>query len=163
MSKLNKVHKTGITRFLWLRRILVDAKRFWLMRVFGMDIHKTVEMSLSAHFDTTFPKGVHVGAWSYVAFDVRMLTHDRTRGLYLDTYIGENCFIGGRSLILPGVRIGNNCVIGAGSVITRDVPDNCIAAGNPARVIREGIDVGQYGKFASADAMEHKLVEEAGI
>ncbi len=50
--------------------------------------------------------------------------------------IGDNVWIGGSSTVLPGVTIGNNVVIGAGSVVTKDVPDNVIAAGNPCRVIR---------------------------
>ena len=49
--------------------------------------------------------------------------------------IGDNCFIGLGSIILPTVKIGNNCIIGAGSVVTKDIPDNSIAAGNPCRVI----------------------------
>lgn len=51
--------------------------------------------------------------------------------------IGNNVWIGGSVVINPGVTIGNNAVIGSGSVVTKDIPDNCIAAGNPARVIRE--------------------------
>lgn len=51
--------------------------------------------------------------------------------------IGDNVWIGGSSVILPGIRIGNNAVIGAGSVVTKDIPDNMVAAGNPCRVIRE--------------------------
>lgn len=50
--------------------------------------------------------------------------------------IGDNCWIGGSVTILPGVTIGNNCTIGAGSVVTRNIPDNSIAVGNPARVIK---------------------------
>ena len=50
--------------------------------------------------------------------------------------IGDNVWIGGSVTILPGVTIGSNVVIGAGSVVTRDLPDNVIAAGNPCRVIR---------------------------
>lgn len=50
--------------------------------------------------------------------------------------IGCNVWIGSNSTILPGVTIGDNAVIGAGSVVTKDVPDNMIAAGNPARVIK---------------------------
>jgi len=50
--------------------------------------------------------------------------------------IGDNCFIGFGSTILPGVTIGENCVIGAGSVVTRDIPSNSIASGAPARVLR---------------------------
>lgn len=51
--------------------------------------------------------------------------------------IGDNVWIGGSSVILPGVTIGNNVVIGAGSVVTKDIPDNVIAVGNPCRVIRK--------------------------
>ena len=50
--------------------------------------------------------------------------------------IGDNCWIGGNSVICPGVHIGNDVVIGAGSVVTRDIPDGSIAAGSPCRVIR---------------------------
>lgn len=50
--------------------------------------------------------------------------------------IGDNCWIGGNSVICPGVHIGDNVVIGAGSVVTKDIPDWSIAAGNPCKVIR---------------------------
>ncbi|MCT8975069.1 sugar O-acetyltransferase [Clostridium sp. CX1] len=50
--------------------------------------------------------------------------------------IGNNVWIGGGSIICPGVKIGDNVTIGAGSVVTKDIPDNVIAAGNPCRVIR---------------------------
>lgn len=51
--------------------------------------------------------------------------------------VGDNVWIGGNSVILPGVHIGSNVVIGAGSVVTQDIPDWCLAAGNPCRVIRK--------------------------
>lgn len=51
--------------------------------------------------------------------------------------IGDNCWIGAGSTICPGVSIGENTVIGAGSVVTKDIPANCVAAGNPCKVIRE--------------------------
>lgn len=50
--------------------------------------------------------------------------------------IGHNVWIGGSTVICPGVTIGNNVVIGAGSVVTKDIPDMVIAAGNPCKVIR---------------------------
>ncbi len=142
-----------------LRRLLVNGRRWILCRVYGMDIHPTVQLSLTARFDRTFPKGVHVGANSYIAFYAHILTHDRTRGLYLHTRVGENCFIGGNSLILPGVTIGDNCVIGAGSVVTKDVPSRCVVAGNPAKILSENIEVGAYGRFLNADDNEARLRE----
>ncbi len=54
----------------------------------------------------------------------------------IDITIGDNVWIGGSVCIMPGVTIGNNAVIGAGSVVTKDIPDNAIAVGNPARVLR---------------------------
>lgn len=128
-----------------LRLVLVAIKRGYLRRVWGMDIHPTVEMSLSARFDRTHPRGIHVGACTYVAFDARILSHDMTRRMKVDTRIGENCFIGGRAIILPGVRIGDQCLIGAGAVVTRDVPKGSIVAGNPARVLRSGVTLQPYG------------------
>ena len=51
--------------------------------------------------------------------------------------IGSDVWIGGGVIVVPGVTIGSNVVVGAGAVVTRDVPDNCVVAGVPARVIRE--------------------------
>ena len=50
--------------------------------------------------------------------------------------ICDGAWLGGGVIVLPGVTIGRNSVIGAGSVVTRDVPDNCVAVGNPCRVIK---------------------------
>lgn len=51
--------------------------------------------------------------------------------------VGNNVWIGGGVRVMPGVNIGNNVVIGGGSVVTKDIPDNVVAVGNPCRVIRE--------------------------
>lgn len=63
----------------------------------------------------------------------------RARGLQYnkDVHIGENAWIGAGVVIVPGVTIGKNAVIGAGSVVTKDIPDNVVAVGNPCRVMRE--------------------------
>ena len=69
----------------------------------------------------------------------------RARGLQYnkDVYIGKNAWIGAGVLIMPGVHIGQNTVIGAGSVVTKDIPDNVVAVGNPCRVLRE---VGEHDR-----------------
>jgi maltose O-acetyltransferase len=54
--------------------------------------------------------------------------------------IGADVWVGGGALILAGVRIGRGAVIGAGSVVTRDVPDDVFAAGNPCRVVRDVVE-----------------------
>ncbi|TWR31710.1 sugar O-acetyltransferase [Mucilaginibacter pallidiroseus] len=51
--------------------------------------------------------------------------------------IGHDCWIGGGAIICPGVTIGSRCVIGAGAVVTKDIPDDSLVVGNPARVIRQ--------------------------
>ena len=51
--------------------------------------------------------------------------------------VGDNVWIGGNVVVLPGVTIGSNCVIGAGSVVVKDIPDNSIAVGNPCKVIKQ--------------------------
>jgi acetyltransferase-like isoleucine patch superfamily enzyme len=104
-----------------------------------MDIHPTVGFSLSVRFDKTNPRGIHIGERSYFAFECAILSHDALHNRHVDTWIGKNCFFGARSIVLPGVRIGDFCVIGAGAIVTSDIPDNSMAVGNPARVIRTNI------------------------
>lgn len=69
----------------------------------------------------------------------------RDRGLQYnkDVHIGDNTWIGASVVIVPGVNIGKNVIIGAGSIVTKDIPDNVVAVGNPCRVIRE---VGEHDR-----------------
>lgn len=152
-----------LAHFSWLRSMLVGAARTVYNRLFGMDLHPTCQFSLSARFDKTNPRGVHVGAWSYVAFDAVILTHDLTRGVRMHTRIGSCCFIGARSIVMPGVEVGDNAIVGAGSVVVRNVPPRSIVAGNPARVIRENIQVGRYGRLAGADEVQRRQAAEHGL
>lgn len=152
----------SLNRLKPLRTAAVRAKLTYLRKVWGLDIHPTVELSLSAQFDLTNPKGIHVAEHTYIAFDARILSHDMIRGVYAHTRIGSHCFIGGRSLIMPGVTIGDHCVVGAGSVVTKDVPAHSIVAGNPAKVIYTDVQTVEYGllvaehtptKVTGADAL----------
>lgn len=156
-TNLAKSQKRGLRRFLAVRRVLVGYKRRLYTWGFGMDIHRTAEFSLSARLDMTFPIGVHLGRNSYVAFDAVVLTHDRTRGLYLHTWVGERCFIGARSILMPGISVGEGSIVGAGSVVTKDVPPHSMVVGNPARIVASDIDVQDYGRLAGADAQESAL------
>ncbi|BFN31318.1 sugar O-acetyltransferase [Vibrio harveyi] len=61
----------------------------------------------------------------------------------IPVHIGNNVWIGANSVVLPGVTIGENSVIGAGSVVTKDIPANVVAVGNPCRVLRE---IGEHDK-----------------
>ena len=103
---------------------------------------------------------MHVGAYSYIAFEAAILTHDLTRGVRQHTRIGKNCFVGARSIVLPGVVVGDGSIIGAGSVVVHDVPADCIVAGNPAKPIRQGINAGPYGRLPGADAVQTRQAIE---
>ena len=120
-------------------------RRHVLRRFYGMTIGENSRISSKAKLDKTHPKGVHIGSHSHIAFDVVILTHDFIRGRHVDTFVGDYSFIGGSSILLPGIRVGNHCIIGAGSVVTKDIPDNSIAVGNPARIVRGGIQTTEYG------------------
>ena len=95
----------------------------------------------------SIPKGYISGIMFYILRDAMVLSHDACRGIIADTRIEDNCVIGVRSIVLPGITIGPDS-IGAGSVVTKTPPPNSIVAGNPARVIRTGISV-RGGKISS--------------
>jgi acetyltransferase-like isoleucine patch superfamily enzyme len=98
-----------------------------------MDIHRFCWIEPTASIDRTWPRGVHISRGVYIGEHAIVLTHDFTRGLYLDTHIGEDCQILARSIILPGIRLGDRSIIMPGSVVTADVPAGVAVQGNPAR------------------------------
>ena len=93
------------------------------------------------------PYLVHLGDHVTVVSGVQFVTHDGGVWIFREEFpeidvfspilVGNNVFIGSGTILLPGTTIGDNCVIGAGSVVTGDVPANSVAAGVPARVIKE--------------------------
>lgn len=112
-----------------------------------MHLGKGVRFADEPNFGSE-PYLISIGSNTTISFDVAFVTHDAATRIvrnlpdgnpetviYGTIRIGENCFIGCRSVILPNVTIGDNSIIGAGSVVNRDIPDNSIAAGNPCRVI----------------------------
>ncbi|WP_296099598.1 acyltransferase [uncultured Agrobacterium sp.] len=146
--------KWGLNAFKPLRIAIVKVKWLYFTKIWGMDIHPTANFSLSAKLDRTNPKGVHIGAETYIAFDAAILTHDLSRGLYLDTRIGKRCFIGARSIILPGIEIGDECIIGSGSVVTKSVPPRSLVAGNPAKIIRSEIEIiSRFGRMRAGSGV----------
>ena len=130
----------NIRRLLWRR--LVRFYPWYLRRVYKMDIGKSVQISWKAHLDKSInPRGIHIGDESQVLNGAMILSHDACRRLKTDTYIGKNCIIGIRAIILPGVTIGDSSIVAAGGVISKDVPPNSIVAGNPAKIIKTGVVV----------------------
>lgn len=104
-----------------------------------MDIGKGASISLSARLDKTNPRGIHIGEYTAIPFEVAILTHDFVNNRHVDVRIGKHCMVGARSVVMPGVTIGDHCIISVGSVVVKDIPSNSLAAGNPARVIEKGI------------------------
>lgn len=83
----------------------------------------------------------------------------------IDVYIGNNCWIGGNTVVCPGVHIGDNVVIGAGSVVTKDIPSWSLAAGNPCRVIRQITEADRkyYFKNREFDAQAWAHITQLGF
>ncbi len=132
-------------KFLW--SIITKIYPAYLRKRFGMNIGENCRIAWSAHLDKSInPKGVHIGDNVWILRESMILAHDHCRDVRADVVIGNDCVIGIRSIIMPGITIGNQTVIGGGSVVTKSFPSNCIVAGNPARIIREGIHV-QNGKI----------------
>ena len=83
------------------------------------------------------------------------LCASRPNGSVSPIVIGERCFIGGNAVIGPGVTIGDGVVVAACAVVLRSVPDACVVAGNPARVVRKGIKASRFGRLPRSDSSRY--------
>lgn len=149
-------------RLMLMARMYIISLRTKYFRYLGMDIHLDTQISLKANLDRTNPRGIHIGQGTLVAFGAVILTHDLSRVLHSDTYIGKNCFIGAHSIILPGIRVGDGSIIATGSVVTKDVEPGSIVAGNPARLIKTGIKTRKWGVLEEAYREALTIQAESG-
>lgn len=141
---------------------LVQKFRLYKLKVKGYDIGGGTIIESGILWDKVNPKGIHIGKECLIAHGVTILTHDHCKRVgpsivdcfITDTYIGDRCFVAVNATIMPGVHIGNECVIGAGAVVTKDIPSNCIAAGNPAKVIRKGIKMTKRAEIINWNPQE---------
>ena len=107
------------------RSTIIDESRPWLIKI-GDDVQITAGVTILTHgYDWSVLKGVY----------------GEVLGSSGGVEIGNNVFIGMHSTILKGVHIGQNVIIGANSLVNKDIPDNCVAAGNPCRKI---MDLSEY-------------------
>jgi carbonic anhydrase/acetyltransferase-like protein (isoleucine patch superfamily) len=121
---------------LWLSKIvhiLRHGLRKWFYRRLGCTIGQNVR--LFGNLDGVNPDKITIGDNTVIAKAVQIITHCPVRG-NAPVRIGKNCYIGYGTIILPGVTVGDNCIVGAGSVVTRNIPPNIVAYGNPARARR---------------------------
>lgn len=94
----------------------------------------------------TEPWAITLGNHVHITDGVRFVNHDGGTLVFRDQIpdleitkkisVGDHVYIGIQTLIMPGVKIGNRCIIGAGAIVTHDIPDNSVAVGVPARVIK---------------------------
>lgn len=107
----------------------------------GLKVGKNFNRQGGCKIDFSHCWLISIGDQVTLAAGVHILAHDASTHHQMGytkiglVNIGNNVFVGAHSIILPNVKIGNNVIIGAGSMVTRDIPDNSVAAGNPARVI----------------------------
>src|SRR5213595_4068962 len=133
-----------------VREVVLMLRRQYLNRVWKMDLGEGTAISTSAKLDKTNPRGIHIGKYTVVTFGCAVLAHDWVNRVNRDGRIGDNCFIGAHSIVLPGVTIGDNCIVSAASVVVRDVPAGSLVTGNPARVVEHNVKTTHYGVRSSA-------------
>ena len=133
------------------RKLLIHAshdKKANYLRKRGVKVGTGNRFNCDLSFVGSEPYLVEIGSDCVFAGEVKFFTHDGgvnviNKLYYRDEYkdkvgkvkIGDNCFIGFRTIVLPNVTIGNNCIVGAGSIVSKDLPDNGVYAGVPAKFI----------------------------
>jgi maltose O-acetyltransferase len=127
----------------------------------GLVLGKNVTIQYSAQIDDDYPYLIRIGNNCSISNQVRLLAHDATPFKFTGGHtrlgkveIRDNCFIGERAIILPGVTMGPNVLVVAGSVVNRDISPNSCVAGVPARV---------YARFDDLIERHKQRIEERSV
>ena len=151
------LHRLNVTEYLMngnarniLRQLLPNSdKRIYIEPPFhcdyGYNIHSGENVYFNVNCVVLDTMKVTIGDNVFFGPNVQIYTathpldavERRTVEFSKPVTIGNDCWIGGNTVICPGISIGNGCVIGAGSVVTKNIPDNTLAVGNPAKSIRK--------------------------
>jgi maltose O-acetyltransferase len=151
------LHKLNVVEYLMngnaraiLRELLPNAhKRIYIEPPFHCDYGYNIHLGEKVYFNVncvvldaakvTIGSNVFIGpgVHIYTATHPTNAVERQTVEFAKPVSIGNDCWIGGNSVLCPGITIGNGVTIGAGSVVTKDIPENSLAVGNPARVIKK--------------------------
>ena len=165
MKKIKRLILLLNQKFLRFYRFLGNDfyknKSYKYFKKCGIDFYRGKPKYINYDVDIDFiaPNKIHIGKNTVIAKGTLLLVHDYSIECGLETinkqddqyevqfikdiYIGNDCFIGARSFILPGTRIGNNCIIGGGAVVRGSIPDDSIVVGNP------GVIIGKVSEWAT--------------
>jgi len=138
------MRKLNISRFISQSRL--KSRLFIYRNIWNIKIGKNTYISPKAYLDHPRKNSIEIGNNCYITRDCIILDHTQEKQggplklwgdvEYGKVKIGNNVFIGVKSVIMPGVTIGDNVIIGAMSLVTKDIPPNVIAYGQPAKVVR---------------------------
>lgn len=149
---LKELTQGALVRMLhhFARHLFPSNVRVALHRLRGVKIGRNVLVGLDVHLDDDGPGRITIEDNVTLASGCMLLTHQRNLAKYRQqmwfgdcpfeykpVYIREGAFVGVRSIIMPGVTIGRGAIVGAGAVVTKNVPDYCIVAGVPAKIIKQ--------------------------
>lgn len=111
------------------------------LKKMGLTVGKNFNPQLGFELDPSHCWLITIGDNVTFGPHVQVLAHDASTCAFCGyakigrVSIGDNCFIGAGSIVLPNVTIGNNVIVGAGAVVTKSIPDNVVVVGNPAKII----------------------------
>lgn len=137
----------------------------------GLIVGKNFNMLKGSIIDPSHCWLITIGNNVTFAPNVHILAHDASTKFHLDytkiakVNIGDNVFIGTGSIVLPGINIGDNSIIGAGSVVVKDIPNNSVYSGNPAKYIctLEEYLVKQSSKMKDSNKFDKSFTVRGGI